>query len=551
MGKKVIIVGGVAAGASTAARLRRLEEDTEIVLFERGQDISFANCGLPYYVGGIIAKKNWLLVQTPKGMRRRFHIDVRVLTEVQQIIPEEKQVVAHDLASGEIYRESYDALVLCPGAQPVIPDIAGIHAANVFTVRNIPDSERIKAHIETCSPKHAIVVGAGYIGLVIAEMLHARGVKVTLVEAGDQILHVLDPDMAAVVENRVIKQGISIIKSDHPVSMEGEPYVEKVTLASGESLPANMVMLGLGVRPETWLAEQAGLALGETGGILVNAHLQTSNPHIYAAGDAVQLKDIITGQDTLVPLAGPANRQGWIVANNIAGRDVTYRGSQGTSIVKVLDMTVAVTGQNERSLKRLGWDYLACHAHPYSHATYYPGSTQMTIKLLFAPGDGKVLGAQVVGYDNVDKTVDVLATAIRAGMSVVDLQDLELAYAPPYSSAKNPVNVIGYTAGNVLDGLVETMLWSEALERAAAGAILVDVRTADEFERGQVPGAINLPMDEIRDRMEELPRDKEILTYCQVGLRSYVANRLLMQKGYHVKNISGGYKLYHDGLLEP
>lgn len=546
MSKKIVIVGGVAAGASAAARLRRLDEEAEIVMFERGQDISFANCGLPYYVGGVIAKKNNLLVQTPRAMSKRFAIDVRVLTEVQEIIPAEKRIVAHDFGSGEKYSESYDYLVLCPGAAPIIPDIPGNNRPNVYTVRNIPDSEKIKAHVEVSDVHDVVVIGAGFIGMEMAEMMQLRELNVTVVEAAPQILGILDPEMAQIVQKYVASQGVKFVTSDVAVALDGDPAVNKVILQSGLEIPADLVILGIGVKPETWLAAQAGLEIGETGGIMVDEYLRTSDPFIYAAGDAIQVKDYVTGNATLVPMAGPANRQGWVVANNIAGRKIAYPGSQGTGILKLMDMVVAVTGRNERTLERWGIDYLTCHVHPNSHATYYPGSSQMTIKLIFSP-EGKVLGAQIVGYDNVDKAIDALSTAIRAHMNVYDLQDLELAYAPPFSSAKTPVNLAGYAAANILEGMVEPVRWEEVDALVKAGALLVDVRTDKEHQKMPVEGSINMPLDELRDNLGQLAEDQEILAFCQVGLRSYVANRILRQKGFKVKNISGGYKMYPKG----
>ncbi|HCF48855.1 MAG TPA: CoA-disulfide reductase [Syntrophomonas sp.] len=547
MSKKIVIIGGVAAGASAAARLRRLDEEAEIIMFERGQDISFANCGLPYYVGGVIDKKNRLVVQTPRAMSRRFAIDVRVLTEVQEIIPAEKRVVAHDFGSGEKYSESYDYLILCPGAYPIIPDIPGINRSNVYTVRNIPDSEKIKAHVEVSDVRNVVVIGAGFIGMEMAEMMQLRDLNVAVVEASSQILGVLDPEMSRLVEKYVASKGVKFITGDIPVELQGDPAVTKVVLESGAEIPADLVIMGIGVRPETWLAEQAGLELGETGGILVDEYLQTSDPFIFAAGDAIQVKDYVTGHDTLVPMAGPANRQGWVVANNIAGRKITYPGSQGTGIIKLMDMVVAVTGRNEKTLQQWGVDYLVCHAHPNSHATYYPGSSQMSIKLIFSRPEGKILGAQIVGYDNVDKAIDALATAIRARMTVYDLQDLELAYAPPFSSAKTPVNLVGYVAGNILDGMVEPVRWEDVQSLVKEGALLVDVRTGEEFQKMPVEGAVNMPLDDLRGNLDQLSEGQEVLAFCQVGLRSYVANRILRQKGFKVKNISGGYKLYPKG----
>lgn len=544
VGKKVIIVGGVAAGATTAARLRRLDETAEIIMIERGEDISFANCGLPYYVGDVIQNRNHLLVQTPQGMSRRFNLDIRTRQEVVRIIPAEKAIEVQNLQDQTVYRENYDYLVLCPGAKPIVPDFPGVDKRNVFTVRNIPDTDYIRHYIDVGEVKKAVVVGGGFIGLEMAEMLHHRGIAVTIVEAGPQVMNALDTEMAAIVHNYIRSQGINLVLSDRPQALQGDANADKVILSSGQEIAADLVILGIGVRPEVWLAEQAGLALGATGGILVDESLKTSDPYIYAAGDAVQIKDYQSGQDALVPLAGPANRQGWIIANNIAGRALKYPGSQGTGIVKFKDLTVAMTGKNEKHLQRMGWDYMVCHIHPFSHATYYPGATQMTLKLLFTPGEGKVLGAQIVGYDGVDKRIDVLATAIHAGLTVFDLQELELAYAPPFSSAKDPVNMAAYVAGNMVRGDVEVVYWQQVENLVNNGAFLLDVRTPVEVEYGMVPGAHHIPLDDLRDHLDKLPRDREIITFCQVSLRSYIATRILRQHGFKVKNISGGYKLY-------
>ena len=544
MGKKVIIVGGVAAGATTAARLRRLDETAEIIMIERGEDISFANCGLPYYVGDVIQNRSNLLVQTPQGMSQRFDLDIRTRHEVQRILPAEKSIEVHNLRTGTVYRETYDYLVLSPGAKPIVPDFPGVDKQNVFTVRNIPDSDFIRQYIEVRDVEKAVVVGGGFIGLEMAEMLDHRDIDITIVEAGPQVMNALDPEMAAIVHNYITFLGIDLITNDRPVSLEGEDNVAQVVLASGKKVDTDMVILGIGVRPEVWLAEQAGLAMGATGGIMVDEYMRTSDPNIYAAGDAVQIKDYQSGQDALVPLAGPANRQGWIIANNIAGRELKYPGSQGTGIVKFNNLTIAMTGKNEKHLQRMGWDYMVCHIHPNSHATYYPGATQMTLKLLFAPEDGKVLGAQIVGYDGVDKRIDVLATAIHAGLTVFDLQELELAYAPPFSSAKDPVNMAAYVAGNMVRGDVEVVYWQDVEDLVNNGAYLLDVRTKPEVELGMVPGAHNIPLDDLRENLDKLPLDQEIIAYCQVSLRSYIANRILQQHGFKVKNISGGYKLY-------
>ena len=554
MTRKIIIVGGVAGGASTACRLRRLDEEAQIIMLERGEDISFANCGLPYYVGGVIEKRKKLLVQTPKSMRSRFNIDVRNMSEVIKVYPAEKKVEIKNLVNDTVYEESYDYLVLSPGAQPALHNIPGIEKANVFVVRNVPDSDNIKQYIEVNRPETAAVVGAGYIGLEMAEMLKELGLKVTIVEAADQIMGALDPDMAAIVQEYIQKQGIDVILSDKVVAMEGAEQVEKIQLESGKNISAQIVIMGAGVKPEVWLAKEAGLAVGTTGGILVNEQLQTSDSFIYAAGDAIQIKDFVTGDDSLVPLAGPANRQGWIVANNICGRNIKYTGSQGTSIVKIMDMVAGGTGQNEKQLKRKNIEYLFCHAKPFSHATYYPGSTQMTIKLLFTPGEGKILGAQVVGYDNVDKTIDVLATAIRGRMNVYDLLELELAYAPPFSSAKSPTNMVGYVAANILDGSTDSMSWEEVQHLAVEDIYLIDVRSPKEVEKGTIAGAYNIPVDNLRERLNEVPKDKDIVIFCEIGLRGYIAARILKQNGINSKNISGGYRLYQSlkncGLVE-
>lgn len=541
---KVVIVGGVAGGASAAARLRRLDETAEIIMFERGEYISFANCGLPYYVGGTIKKRASLLVQTPKAMNRRFNIEVRTFSEVTRIIPEAKEVEVQNHQTGETYRESYDNLVLSPGAAPVIPPIPGVDLPGVFTIRNVPDSDAVKAYIENTQPQSAVVIGAGYIGLEMVEVLLQQNVKVQLVEAGTQVMASLDADMASIVHQYLKKQGVNLYLNSLAEALEGEAQVRAVRLANGETIAADMVILGAGVRPEVKLAREAGLTIGSSGGIKIDDYLRTSDPFIYAVGDAIEVKHFVTGQDVLIPLASPANRQGRIVADNIVGRPIAYHGAQGTGIVRVMDLVIAVTGANARTLKSQGVEYLSCHTHPFPHATYYPGGQQMAMKLLFAPVTGKVLGAQIVGNEGVDKRIDVLAVAIRAGMNVFDLQELELAYAPPFSSAKDPVNMLGYTAGNIINGDVESVAWEQVPDLVAKGAFLIDVRTPREVESGGVEGAVNIPVDDLRDRIEEIPKDKPVLLTCQVGIRAYVAVRILRQKGYQVLNVSGGYKSY-------
>jgi len=541
---KVLIIGGVAGGASAAARLRRLDEKAQIVMFERGEYISFANCGLPYYVGGTIKKRSALLVQTPKAMHKRFNIDVRIHSEVVGIYPPSKEVEVKDLQSGTTYRESYDYLVLAPGAAPFVPPIPGIDLDHVFTVRNVPDSDMIKQYIEAQQPATAVVVGAGFIGLEMAEVLAEMGIGVHVVEASPQVMGALDREMAAVVHQYIRKKGIQLHLNSQATSIEGAGRVSLVRLADGSTIEAQMVVLGIGVRPETGLAKQAGLALGTTGGILVDEYLRTSDPYIYAAGDAIQVKDIVTGRDALVPMASPANRQGRTVADNICGRAIKYEGAQGTGICRIIDLAIATTGANSRILQSRNIPFQTCLIHPFPHATYYPGAVQMTMKILFAAESGKLLGAQIVGYEGVDKRIDVLATAIRFGLTVFDLQELELAYAPPFSSAKDPVNMVGYAAGNIINGDVDKVDWLEVPALVQAGAFLLDVRTETEVETGAIEGAINIPLDDLRQRLNELPQDRDILVSCQVGLRSYVGTRILRQNGFKVKNIAGGYKLY-------
>lgn len=541
---KVVIVGGVAGGASAAARLRRLNEDAQIIMFERGEYISFANCGLPYYVSGVIAKRNSLLVQTPKAMKSRFNIDVRTMSEVVAINPAKKEVEVKNLGTGETYQETYDYLVLAPGASPIVPNIPGVNLGNIFTLRNVPDSDMVKGFIDAEEPAVAAVIGAGFIGLEMAEVLQERGVEVHVVEAADQVMGFLDRDMAAIVHEYMRKEGIILHLGSQAAGFEGSDKVESVRLADGSSIPAQMVILGIGVRPEAKLAREAGLSLGSTGGILVNEYLQTSDPFIYAAGDAIQVRDFVTGRDALVPMASPANRQGRTVADNICGRNIKYNGAQGTGIVKIMDLVVGVTGANSKVLKQQNINFKSCLIHPFPHATYYPGGTQMTLKMLFDPQSGKVLGGQIVGQEGVDKRTDVLATAIRAGLTVFDLQELELAYAPPFSSAKDPVNMAAYAAGNLINGDVDSVDWVQVPEMVKNGAFLLDVRTEREVEKGTIEGATNIPLDDLRSRLNEIPTDRPIVASCQVGLRSYIANRILRQHGFDVKNIAGGYKLY-------
>lgn len=543
MRKKIVIVGGVAGGATTAARLRRLDEQAEIVMFERGEYISFANCGLPYYIGGAIKERDALLVQTVEGMSEKFNLDIRIQSEVIAINREQKTVTVKHLPTGETYEESYDYLVLSPGASPIKPNIPGIEeASNVFTLRNIPDTDRIKAHVDEKKPKKAVVIGGGFIGVEMVENLWERGIDVTLVEMAKQIMAPVDYEMAAILHQHIKDKGVRLILEDGVAAFEQQGKI--VRLQSGTTLDTDMIVLAIGVKPENELAKQAGLAIGERGGIQVNEYLQTSDPSIYAIGDAIEVTDYVNGRPTHIPLAWPANRQGRIVADHINGRNVRYKGTLGTAIAKVFDMTVAATGNNEKTLQRLGIQYEALHIHPNSHASYYPGAFPIALKLLFDRKTGRIFGAQAVGYDGVDKRIDVIATAIKGGMTVFDLPDLELAYAPPYSSAKDPVNMAGYVATNMIEDMVETIQWHQVNELIKNGARLVDVREKIERDMGFIPNSINIPLGQLRKRLHELPKDETIYVYCQVGLRGYLAARILSQHGFRVKNLDGGYKTY-------
>ncbi|MGD8191343.1 CoA-disulfide reductase [Brevibacillus ginsengisoli] len=543
MSRKIIIVGGVAGGASAAARLRRLNEQDEIIMVERNEHISFANCGLPYYIGGVITDRNKLLVQTVEGMSNRFQLDIRNLCEVVKINRDRKTVNIKDLRTGNEYEESYDVLVLSPGARPIRPAIPGIEEAeHLFTLRNIPDTDAIKSYIDEHKPHHAVVVGGGFIGVEMAENLREQGMDVTLVEMSNQVMAPIDYEMASIVHEHMRAKGIELVLEDGVQAFKNSG--RQIQLNSGRELTTDMILLAIGVQPENQLAKDAELELGVRGAIRVSPTMQTSDPAIYAIGDAVEVTDYINGQQTMVPLAWGANRQGRLVADHINGLDATYRGVLGTSIAKVFEMTVAATGNNEKTLKRLGLPYQAVHIHPGSHAGYYPGAAPISLKLLFDPTNGKILGAQAVGADGADKRIDVIATAIKGGLTVVDLPDLELSYAPPYSSAKDPVNMAGYVASNILEGMVETVQWHEIDDIIASGGLLVDVREPIELEAGFIPGAINIPLGQIRDRMNELPKDQTIYVSCQVGLRGYLAARILSQYGFNVKNLDGGYKTY-------
>ena len=543
MKQKVIIVGGVAGGATAAARLRRLSEEVEIVLVERGEHISFANCGLPYYIGETIKDRNKLLVQTVTGMSERFNLDIRNLSEVVNVNPETKIVTIKNLQTGEVYEESYDKLLLSPGARPIIPPLPGLNEnKTLFTLRNIPDTDKIKNYVDSHNPKKAVVIGGGFIGIEMAENLVERGIEVTIIEKGNQIMTPIDLEMASILHTHLKEKGVNLLFESGVESFTDSG--KKVILTDGTIIETDMTILSIGVRPENELAKTAGLELGERGGIVINEFLQTSSSDIYAVGDAVEVIDYISGTKAMIPLAGPANRQGRIAANNIMGKKEKYQGTLGTSIAKVFDLTVAATGNNEKTLKRLGLDYEVIHIHPSSHAGYYPGAAPISLKLIFDKGTGKIFGAQAVGADGVDKRMDVIATAIKGGLTVEDLTHLELSYAPPYSSAKDPVNMAGYVATNIMEGELEQIQWHEVDQIVSEGGILIDVREPMEREFGFIKGSINITLNDLRNKFEEIPKEKTIYVSCQVGLRGYLACRILKNNGYQVKNVDGGWKTY-------
>lgn len=541
---KVLIVGGVAGGASAAARLRRLDEKAEIIMFERGEYISFANCGLPYYIGGEINKKSALTLQTPQSFNSRFNVDVRVFNEVTAIDPEKKQVTVHNVQTGEDYTESYDELILSPGAAPLVPKMDGVDDPRVFTLRNIPDTVKIRDYVEEEFPESAVVVGGGYIGVEMAENLKKAGLKVTIVELADHVIAPLDGDMAAEVHRYLRDQGVELMLGKAVQSMEDKGGKLTLHLSEGE-IETDMVILSVGVRPDTALAQSAGLELNPKGAIVVNEHMQTSKEHIYAVGDAIEIVDFVTGKKGYVPLAGPANKQGRIAADNICGIKSSYKNTLGSSVLKIFDMTVAMTGVNERAAQAAGLDYDKVYTYSQSHASYYPGGHGISIKTLYEKGTGKILGAQLVGYDGVDKRCDVIATAIRAGMTAYDLTELELCYAPPFGSAKDPVNFVGYVIENTLTGKVKNFFWNDVEKLPRDGSVtLLDVRTPSEREAGHIPGFIHIPLDELRQRAGELPQDKPVYIHCHSGLRSYLACRMLTGLGYDCCNLSGGWRFY-------
>lgn len=548
---KYIVIGGVAGGATVAARLRRMDEQAEIILLERGAYVSYANCGLPYYIGGEISERDHLFVQTVKGFQDRFAIDIRVRQEAVEILREQKAVRIKNLETGAEYTESYDKLVLSPGAAPIRPNLEGINLPNIFTLRNVPDTDAIKNYITANRPRCAVVVGGGFIGLEMAENLHRQGLEVHVVEMGRQVMAPIDYSMASIVHHHMVEQGIHLhLERGVTRFASSASGALEVVLSDEQKIETDMVILSIGVRPETTLAKDSGLAIGALGGISVNEYMQTSDPDIYALGDAVEVVHGVTGKPALIPLAGPANKQGRIVADNIVYGNVSvYSGTIGTSIAQVFDLTVAAAGANSKLLDREKIPYLSSFTHSQSHAGYYPGAVSMSLKILFSPENGRLLGAQIVGFDGVDKRIEMLAQVIQNQGTVADLMELEHAYAPPYSSAKDPVNMAGFVADNILKKRVETILWSD-VPSLPADAVKIDVRTPAEYELGTIPGFVNIPVDELRGRLAELPKDRLIVVTCAIGLRGYLAYRILKQHGFtHVKNLSGGYKTWSAATM--
>ena len=539
---KVVIIGGVAGGMSAATRLRRLDEHAEIVIFEKGPYVSFANCGLPFYLSGEISERSDLVVQTAAALQQRFNLDVRPNHEVTRILPAEHVVVVRH--AGQEKRESYDKLILSPGAQPIMPNLPGVTPANrVYALRNIPDLDRIMTGLQNDRVRRVLVVGGGFIGLEVAENLRLSGLAVTVVEQSDHVLPPLDPEMAAFVQAELSQNGVDVITNQGLTALEDDG--QTAVLADGTRLATDLTIMAVGVRPASQLAQAAGLTLGLKRGIVVNDHYQTSDPDIYAVGDAIVVKQQLNGQDTLIALASPANRQGRQVADNLCGLKHPNRGSIGTAIVRVFKLVAAATGLNERQVKQLKLKYRVVHVRGNSHAGYFPGGTPMTLKLIFNPDSGKIYGAQGIGAQGVDKRLDVLATAIKGGLTITDLPELELTYAPPFGSAKDPVNMLGYAAMNVAEGLSRTIQWSELPERLAAGWRLLDVRDPDELSDGQFKQSLNIPLNQLRDRLGELDKQQPYVVSCFSGQRSYIAERLLRQHGFTVVNLDGAFALYH------
>ena len=542
---KVVIVGGVAGGATAAARIRRLDEQAEIIVFEKTGYVSYANCGLPYYIGGVITDERELTLQTPESFWNRFRIRIRTGHEVTELHPEEKTVTVKNLKTGDVFTESYDRLLLAPGAKPVKPALSGIESERLFTLRTVEDTFRIYNYVETASPKRAVIVGGGYIGVEMAENLHQRGIAVTIVQRPKQLMNTLDYDMAAFVHARLRQAGMGLRLEGDVTGFREEAGGITAVLKDGEELPADMVIMAIGVTPDTALAKKAGLQLGVKGSILVSDRMETSAPDIYAVGDAVQVKNFVSGEDTVIALAGPANRQGRIAADNICGGDSRYPGSMGSSIIKIFDLAAASTGLTEKAALAAGLDADCVVLSPSSHAGYYPGARVMTMKVVFEKETLRLLGAQIIGSEGVDKRLDVLAAAIHAGLRADRLKDLDLAYAPPYSSAKDPVNMAGFMIENLSRGIVKQYHWSDIPELLRNPEVtLLDTRTPWEYGDSHIPGYINIPVDELRERLGELEPEKPVYVMCQSGIRSYIACRILSQNGFQCYNFSGGYRFY-------
>ncbi|MFV0606633.1 MAG: FAD-dependent oxidoreductase [Niabella sp.] len=550
---KYVIIGGVAGGASTAARLRRMDEHAAIIMFEKGAYVSYANCGLPYYIGDVIKDRDKLFVQTATGFKNRFNIDVRISTEIIKIDNTNKIVTAKNLLTGEQYNESYDKLVLSPGAEPLRPPLPGIDIPGIFTLRNVPDTDHIKSYAQQKPKGKAVVIGGGFIGLEMAENLHHLGMKVTIVEMAKQVMAPVDFPIAAIVQQHIRSKGVKLLLNTTVSGFEKTDTGLLVKFNDGSSEAADIVILSIGVRPDTRLAEDAGLQIGKAKGIWVNEYLQTSDPDIYAVGDAIEFENPIIGRPLNTYLAGPANKQGRICADNIVlGNRQVYKGAINTAIVKIFDYTVGATGMAEKHLKHFNIPHLVSTTRSSSHAGYYPGANQLTIQITFSPQDGKLLGAQVAGIDGVDKRIDIFATLIQMGGTIYDLTEIEHAYAPPYSSAKDPVNMAGFVAENLLQGIYKAVYWDEFLQNSFnTDSLLLDVRTVEEHQNKTIPGAINIPVDELRQRLAEIPHNKKLYVFCEIGLRGYLAQRILRQNGYEeVYNLSGGFALWNTATTE-
>jgi len=543
---KVLIIGGVAGGASAAARLRRLDENAEIIILEKGEYVSFANCGLPYYIGGVIKEKEKLTLQTPESFRSRFNVEVRVNSEAVKIDAEKKSVTVKNVISGEIYDESYDKLILSPGAKPIIPPVKGIETADVFTLRNIPDTYRIKEYIEKEKPSSALVIGGGYIGVEMAENLKNAGLSVSIAELSDHLIAPLDFDMAADVHRYIREKGIKLYLNNGVAEINGK----NIILQKGE-ISADMIIMSVGVRPDTSLAADCGITINGKGSVITDRQMRTNIHDIYAVGDAVACENFVSGKEGFIPLAGPANKQGRIAADNICGIPSEYTGTQGSSVLKLFDMTVATTGINEKTALENNISYDKTYIYSAPHASYYPGGTNMSIKILWEKTTHRILGAQAVGFEGVDKRIDVIAAALRLGAKITVLKDLELCYAPPFSSAKDPVNMLGFVAENVITGKIKQFFPEDVKDLPRDGSVtLLDTRTPLEASRGKIDGFINIPLDSLRSRIDEIPKDKPVYVHCHSGLRSYIACRILTGRGYECFNLAGGWRLYESVINE-